>query len=213
MAAMRQAPARANRASCVVAGGGGERDPGIVDGCENRHAIERPAGRHHATCRNQPEARLQPDDIVEHCRHASGPGGIGAERDRHDAGRDRDRRARTRSARNKIGAQRITRNRIGRAHANQAGGELIEIGLADDNGAGRPQFGDGGCVGCRPVGEGRARRGGRQPATSILSFTAIGTPKKPPRVRSVVSLSASATASASSRSAMKIPGSASARMR
>ena len=54
-------------------------------------------------------------------------------------GRHRHRRARTRSARNQIAAHRIARDAVGRAHADQAGGELVEVGLADDDGAGRAQ--------------------------------------------------------------------------
>ena len=38
-----------------------------------------------------------------------------------------------------IAAQRILGNAVGRAHADEAGGELVEIGLADDDGAGRAQ--------------------------------------------------------------------------
>ena len=81
---------------------------GVVDGeREHRDAIQRAAGRHHAGGRDQPEARLQPDDVVEHRRHAAGARGIGAERQRHQPGGDRDRRSRTRSARNQIAADRI----------------------------------------------------------------------------------------------------------
>ena len=65
---------------------------------------------------------------------------VGAERQRHQAGGNRDRRSRTRSARNQIGADRIDGNAVGRTDADEAGRELVEIGLADDDGAGRAQF-------------------------------------------------------------------------
>ena len=39
----------------------------------------------------------------------------------------------------RLGVERVARHAIGRAHADQAGGELVEIGLADDDGAGRAQ--------------------------------------------------------------------------
>ena len=129
---------------------------------EYRDAIQRPARRHHARGRDQPEARLQPDDVVEHRRHPAASRGVGAERQRHQAGRYRHRRARTRSARNEIAAHRIAGDAIGRAHADQTGGELVEIGLADDDGAGRAQSGDGGGVVRRRIGKGRAGGGGRQ---------------------------------------------------
>ena len=53
----------------VGAGHGGERRHRVVDReREHRHAIERAAGRHDARGRDQPEARLQPDDVVERRR-------------------------------------------------------------------------------------------------------------------------------------------------
>ena len=60
-----------------------------------------------------------------------------------------------------IAAHRIDGNAIGRAHADEAGGELIEIGLADDDGAGRAQFCDRRRILRRHIGEGRAGGGGR----------------------------------------------------
>ena len=39
----------------------------------------------------------------------------------------------------KAGVERIARHAVGRAHADQAGRELVEIGLADDDGAGIDQ--------------------------------------------------------------------------
>ncbi len=56
----------------------------------------------------------------------------------------------------------VARNAVGRAHADQAGRELVEIGLADDDGAGRAQPRHRGGVAPRRVGEGRAGGGGRQ---------------------------------------------------
>ncbi len=88
--------------------------------------------------------------------------GVGAECERHEAGGNRDRRSRTRSARNQIGADRIDRDAVGRADADQAGRELVEIGLADDDGAGRAQFCHGRRILRGRIGEGRAGRRGRQ---------------------------------------------------
>ena len=87
---------------------------------------------------------------------------IGAERQRHQAGGNRDRRSRTRSARNQIGADRIDGDAVGRTDADEAGRELVEIGLADDDRAGRPQLCDRRRILRRRIGESRAGRRGRQ---------------------------------------------------
>ena len=156
-------PVARKRIGAVGAGHRRQRRHRVVDGeREHRDAIQRPARRHQAGVGDQPEARLQPDDVVEHRRHAAGARGVGAERQRHQAGGNRDRRSRTRSARNQIAADRIDGNAVGRAHADQAGGELIEIGLADDDGAGRAQSRDRGRILRGRIGESRAGGGGRQ---------------------------------------------------
>ena len=147
-----------------------ERGHRVVDGeRKHRYAVERAAGRHHAGGRDHAEARLQPDDVVEHRRHAAASRGVGAERERHEASGNRDRRAGARSARNEIAAHRIAGNAIRRAHADQSRGELVEIGLADDDGAGRAQPGHRGRILRRRIGEGRAGRGGRKaPGVDIV---------------------------------------------
>ena len=77
-------------------------------------------------------------------------------------GGDGDRRARTRAARNERRIERVARHAVGRAHADQAGGELVEVGLADDDGAGLDQaLHDLGRL-LRLVGEARAGGGRRQ---------------------------------------------------
>ena len=135
----------------------------VVDGeREHRNAVQRPARRHQAGVGDQPEARLQSDDVVEHRRHAARTRRVGAECERHQAGGNRDRRSRTRPARNQIGADRIDGDAVGRADADQAGRELVEIGLADDDGAGRAQFCHRRRILRGRIGEGRAGRRGRQ---------------------------------------------------
>ena len=147
----------------IGAGHGRQRREGVVDGeREHRYAIERAAGRHEAGGGDQAEARLEADDVAQSGRHAARPGSIGAERERNEAGADRDRRTRARSAGNERGIEQVARRAVGRAHADQAGGELIEIGLADDDGAGPPEPRDAGRVLARVVREGRAGGGGRQ---------------------------------------------------
>ena len=59
-------------------------------------------------------------------------------------------------------SHRVAGNAIGRAHADEPGRELVEVGLADDDGAGRAQPGHRSRIARRRVGEGRAGGGGRQ---------------------------------------------------
>ena len=180
---VRQRPQCAERTRARIGIGGigarhrGERGERVVDRQrKHRHAVERAAGRNHAVGGDEPEARLQAHDVVEHGRHAAGARGVGAERDRHEAGRDRDRRARARTARDRARLDRVARDAVGRARAGKAGRELVEIGLADHDGAGAPQLGDAGRVRRRHIGIGRTGGGGGSPLTSMLSFTATGTP-------------------------------------
>ena len=85
----------------------GQRREAVVDRQrEHRGAVERTAGGHQAEGRHQSEARLQSDDVVERGGNAARSGGVGAERERHQAGGDRDRRARTRAARDQARLQR-----------------------------------------------------------------------------------------------------------
>jgi len=61
------------------------------------------------------------------------------------------------------------------AHADETGGELIEVGLADDNGASRTRRAPTSHRAPANI-EGGQRRWWAIPATSILSFTATGMP-------------------------------------
>ena len=124
----------------VVAGRRIEHLPGVRHRQrEDRDRVEGSAGRHHAARRKRAERRLQPDDAVERRRHAARAGRIGAEREGDDAARHRDRRSGRRAARHDGRVDRVARHRIGRAHADEAGRELVEIGLAEADRAGRAQ--------------------------------------------------------------------------
>ena len=102
----------------VGAGQHRERRKRVVGGeREHRYAIERAAGRHQPGGGDETEARLEPDDVAERRRHAAGPGRIGAERERHEAGRDRERRAAARAARDQARIEQVARDAVGRAHA------------------------------------------------------------------------------------------------
>ena len=157
-------PVARERIGAVGAGHGGQRCHRVVHRQrEHRDAIQRPARRHQPGVRDQPEARLQSDDVVEHRRHAAASGRIGAERQRHQPGGNRDRRSRTRSARNQIAADRIDGNAVGGTDADETRRELIEIGFADDDGTRRAQSRHGRRILRRHVGKGRAGGGGRHP--------------------------------------------------
>ena len=141
-------------------------------------------------------------------RHAAGAGGVGAERQRHQPGGDRHRRARARSAGDQIGVERVLRHAIGRAHADQAGGELVEIGLADDDGAGRAQPRHRGRIVRRLIAEGRTGRRGRQAGDVdiVLHRDRNAVQRQVPASPAAISARASASTSASARRLMKMAG-------
>ena len=158
-----QRPPPAERVPRVISGNDGEHRRSIVGGeREHRYAVERAACRHQAGRGDEAEARLEADDVVEHGRHAARSRGVGAERHRDEAGRDRDPGTRARPAGDQRGIERIARCSIGGTGADEPGRELVEIGLADDDGAGQAQPGDRGRVPARTIGKCRAGGGGRQ---------------------------------------------------
>ncbi|MGF6301197.1 hypothetical protein OKW42_004550 [Paraburkholderia sp. WC7.3d] len=137
--------------------------PGIGDVVrEHRQRIERAACRHDAALADEPERRLEPHQPVEARRHASGTRGIGAERERDDARRDRNRRTGARSARHVFIARDLTHRAVRRTRADETRRELIEIGLADENRACVQQTRYRERRFARRVGEGIACGGGRQ---------------------------------------------------
>ena len=129
---------------------------------EHRQGIERPAGRHHAARRHAAQGRFEADDVVECRRHAARSRRVGADREADEAVRYRHRRAAARAARHISRVAGVARHRIGRADPHQAGGELVEIGLADHDRAGldQPLHRERGLV--RRMGESGAGGGGRQ---------------------------------------------------
>ncbi len=90
-AGRRERPIARIGVGAIRPGHGGKRGPGVIDReREHRHAVERAAGGHDAKGRDQAKARLQSDDIIEARRNAAGAGRVGAERERHQPGRDSD---------------------------------------------------------------------------------------------------------------------------
>ena len=70
--------------------------------------------------------------------------------------------------------QGIAGNAIGRAHADKAGGELVEIGLADDDRAGPLQALDDEGRARGRISKGRTGRGGRQAGDVDIVFDREG---------------------------------------
>ncbi len=121
--------------------GTGAHPPHVVDRVgvgggprEHRHAVERTHRRHHAVVRQHARRGLRAHDAAERGGDASGAGGVGAERERHLAGGDDDRRPGARTARDQRGIERIAaRAVVRRPRADEPGGELVEVGLAREH--------------------------------------------------------------------------------
>ena len=144
----------------VVAGHHAVDRVGVLDReREDRDAVEAAAGRHHAAGGDGTQRRLEADDVVEPGRDPAGPGRVGAERETDQAAGDRHGRARRGATGHDGRIEGLVRRRIGRAHAHEPGGELVEIGLADQDRTGGQQAGHRGRRLGRPVGKARAGRG------------------------------------------------------
>ena len=171
----------------------------------------RPAPRRaSARCRR---VGFRPDDVAEGRRHAAGPGGVGAQRERHDPGRHRARRAGRRSARHaQLDRTRCAACRTGSAcppgrWRTGRGWSCPAASRRHPAGAARP------ARWCRRYRRtpGQAAVVGR-PATSMLSFTANGTPQsgRPLALRPAACAPAPARSS-SGRRVIQIAGSSCAR--
>ena len=100
---------------------------------EHRNRVDRAAGRHHAAGGHAADGRLQPNDIAERGWNASRSRRVGAQCKGHDASGDRAGGAGRRTAGHSRRIEHIARNTVGTAHADQTGGELIQVGLADQD--------------------------------------------------------------------------------
>ena len=117
---------------------------------KDRYAVERAARGNDAVRAQQPASGLEPDEVVKRGGDAARSRRVGAERKTDEARRHRDRRARARSARNIARVERVARHAKRRARTDEAGRELVEIGLADQHRSG----------GHQPLND-RGRSGGR----------------------------------------------------
>ncbi len=129
---------------------------------EYGNAIEGAAGRDHARIRDEAAARLQADDVGKRGRHAARSRRIGAKRKRHEACTDRQGGAGAGAPRNELGVKQIATDAVRRAHADQPGSELIEVGFAEDERTCLAQPGDAGGIPVRTIQIGRTARRCRQ---------------------------------------------------
>lgn len=127
---------------------------------ENADAVEARAGGDDAVSGDEAAGGLDADDSVEGGGDPARAGGVRAEREVGDAEGDGDGGSGAGSAgdpRRVVGAAyRAVRG----AGADEAGGELIHVGTAEHDGTGGSEPRDGGGVGGRVVGVGRAGGGG-----------------------------------------------------
>ena len=129
----------------------------VIDGeGEHRDGLERlgRAATDHRRVADETRSRLDADHVVEGRRHAPRTGRIVAERKRHEPGAHRHARAGARPPRHERRIEGVARHAVGRAHADQADGQLVHVGLADDDGARIEQALHG-----RPGARGNAARG------------------------------------------------------
>ena len=142
-----------------------------------------------------PRRRLEADRVGEAGGYATRSRRVGAEREGNLAERDGDGRTAARAAGNVAGIEGIGHGAIRRARADKACRELVEIGLADANGARTlEQFDDR-----RRSRAVDTRKRDRppwcgNPATSMLSLTANGRPNSGSAARSEASSASSACA-------------------
>ena len=129
---------------------------------EDRNAVQGAAGGEHTPVAHAAARRLQPHDVVEGGGNASRARRVGAQRERHQPRRDGHRRPRARSARDVVGVEDAAWRAVGRTRAIQAGSELVEVGLPDQDRARFDQPSDGGGVLRRLVRVRGTGRGGRQ---------------------------------------------------
>ena len=127
----------------IVAGHDPENGIGITDGAsEDRDGVEGAASRQHASARHGAERGLEADNVVEPGWNAARAGRVGADREGDQSVRHRDRRAAAGAARHVRRIESVARRRVGRSHADEAGGELVEVGLADKDGTRFEKTGD-----------------------------------------------------------------------
>ena len=128
---------RAGRVARVVSGDDAEERRHVARRSRERtDLIERGSERDQAVARHAAVGRLQTEHAAERRRLADRSAGLGAERERHHAGGDRDGRSAARSAGNPIVIPRVARRPERGMLGRRAHRELVAVGLADDHRAG-----------------------------------------------------------------------------
>ena len=108
---------------------------------EHGYAVERPARRHHACARDDASRGLDADDAVQCGGHATGARRVRSEGEIDQAERYRDRRPGTGAAGDPRRIPRVADRAVRTAGADEAGRELVEVGLAEHHRAGRAAVG------------------------------------------------------------------------
>lgn len=149
---------------CFIEAAGHGEHRGRVGGAEgeNRYRVDAPAGGHQAGGGEQAAGGLEADQIVEGRRHAARAGGVGAEGEADLCGGHRHGRAGAGAAGDEGRVDGVAAGAVGAAGAVEAGGELIQVGLAEGDGAGGDQPGHHPGIGGGQVGEVRTAGSGGQ---------------------------------------------------
>src|SRR5581483_4756999 len=127
----------------VQARGGGTDCPRIIGGeGQHRDTIKGAARGDDSQRVEQTRRRLEADEVIAPRWHAAGAGRVGPQGEADEAGGDGDRRAGTRPAGDVLGIEGVAADAVGAAVAGQPGAELVEVGLADEDGAYLLEIGD-----------------------------------------------------------------------
>jgi hypothetical protein len=127
---------------------------------EDRHAVEGGTGRDHAVGGDEASGRLEADDAVEGRGDAATARGVRAQGQVHDAEGHRYRAARAGAAADSLGGDGVADGAVRGAGADQARGELVQVGGAQGDRACRAEAGYDRGVRLRVVRVGRAAGGG-----------------------------------------------------
>jgi len=132
--AVRRLAFRRGRVFGIVAGQGMEEDRIVFDRARHRaDVIKRIGQRKHAGQAHRAVGWLHADDAAAGRGIAHRAAGVGAERYRRHAGRERRARAARRAAGMDIAIPRVTRGRPGQVERRPAGRELVQRDLAEQH--------------------------------------------------------------------------------
>ena len=121
----------------VVAGDGVEHEGGVLDGAgERADVVERPGKRDHAAAPDAAVGRLEADDAAEGGGEADRATGVAAERAEGGAGRDRGGAAAGAATGHAGRVPGVGDRAVVRVDAGGAHGELVQVELAHEHGAG-----------------------------------------------------------------------------